>query len=152
MTDNSYGVATDSQNNVIVTGYSGTNYLIIKYDSNGNLLWPTAVIGPSGIPHDVATDFQNNILVTGDNGTIKYGPNGNFIWDKPYPGTADAVATDSQNNIIVAGDSGTIKYDSNGNLLRQVDYLGTVYDVAVDSQNNNVVTGAPTSDYLHCKI
>ncbi|HPC81716.1 MAG TPA: hypothetical protein PL165_07675, partial [Methanofastidiosum sp.] len=42
------GVATDSYNNVIVTGYSiiggKIRYCTIKYDPNGNIIWKRSTI------------------------------------------------------------------------------------------------------------
>ena len=87
--DEAFGVAVDSQNNVIVTGHSynaGTvdDYLTIKYDSNGNVQWMKSYTGTSyDWAFGVAVDSQNNVIVTGvsynaagtgnhDSSTIKY--------------------------------------------------------------------------------
>jgi hypothetical protein len=154
----SYGVAVDSQNNAIVTGYSGTNYLLIKYDSNGDLLWPAALIGPVGTPYSVAVDSQNNIIVTGYSGsnylTTKYDPNGNPLWSAPVIGPAGIaydVAIDSQNNILVTGASGTVKYSPAGNSIWSDTYPGTAYSVAIDAQNNIIVTGISSNDFYTVK-
>jgi len=115
----------------------------------------------------VATDSFNNAIVTGyitnssgnfDYYTIKYDPNGNVIWAKPYDGGSDdygySVATDSNNNVIVTGmttysgngDWYTIKYDPNGNVIWANRYnhgygVDIAYAVTTDSNNNIIVTG-----------
>jgi uncharacterized delta-60 repeat protein len=178
--DEAQGVAVDSHNNVIVTGYSenvagpgGFNYLTIKYDENGTVLWTKYYTSSTGVDmaHGVAIDSLNNIIVagwsvnaagTGDNDylTIKYDENGNVLWMRNYTGTgadlANGVAVDYSNNIIVTGYSDTsvgrsdyycltIKYNENGTVLWTKNYTGRgnreAYGVAVDSLNNIIITG-----------
>ncbi|HRS26428.1 MAG TPA: hypothetical protein P5140_07820 [Methanofastidiosum sp.] len=144
--DYAMGVATDSYNNVIVTGYSfmgdnldNLNYCTIKYDAAGNIIWKREYDGgDEDGAKGVATDSYNNVIVTGiseiggrrsDYCTIKYDPNGNVVWEKEYDSGfddfANGVATDSYNNVIVTGYSiiggkiryCTIKYDPNGNII-----------------------------------
>jgi len=85
--DCAWGVAVDSQDNIVVTG-STTNasriadYYTIKYNRNGNELWnKTFGIGHDDSANDVAIDSQDNVIVTGsiknadgnnDYATIKY--------------------------------------------------------------------------------
>ncbi|MCC7573937.1 MAG: hypothetical protein KO464_11270 [Candidatus Methanofastidiosum sp.] len=160
--DWAYSVATDSLNNVIVTGvsydlsYRG-NYHTIKYDPNGTLIWEKSYnSGGNDTAWAVAADSQNNVIVTGQSSsryyTIKYDPNGNELWTTgtsgPF-GTAFGVATDFQDNIIVAGTSGAnyymIKYTPNGDVIwtKSHNAGGTdyAYDVTVDNQNNIIATG-----------
>jgi len=153
-----YGVAVDSQNNVIVTGNCGT----IKYDPSGTPLWPAAI----GIDGDgVAVDSQDNIIVTGGSGTIKYDPSGTPLWPAAIGISGYGVAVDSQDNIIVIGQGASYfieKRDANGNILwnKAIDITaGTDYGtgVAVDSQDNIVVTGwvydpDPLINYASCAI
>jgi len=66
-TDIAYGVAVDSNNNVIVTGgsYLGENYdyYTIKYDPNGNVIWNRTYDGESqDHARGVAVDSNNNVL------------------------------------------------------------------------------------------
>ncbi len=161
--DTAWGIATDSQSNIIVTGQSGSKYYTIKYDPNGNELWANGgITGPFGTAYDVVTDVQDNIIVAGTSGgkyyIIKYGPSGNKIWEKSYNAggfdTAYAITTDKQNNIIVTGTSSkggftrnyhTVKFDLNGNFLWSKEYGGAGWDeawgVSTDSENNIIVTG-----------
>lgn len=144
-------IIVDDLGNVYVTGYSesfgtGSDYLTIKYDTNGNELWTARYNGPGtsykdDIPFDIAVDSRGNAYVTGassgvgtggDYATIKYDANGNELWVARYDGpgslrdNAVAVAVNSAGEVFVTGtadsnyhDSNytTIKYDSDGNEL-----------------------------------
>ena len=115
------GVAVDSGDNVIVTGYTtnddkNTDYYTIKYDKDGNEIWSKSYDGgKDDQTRGVAVDSEDNIIVTGcsfDGSTdvyctIKYDTDGNEIWNKTWDDgntdQAEAVAVDSQDNIIVTG-------------------------------------------------
>ena len=82
-----YGLALDTQGNVLVTGYGGT----IKFSPAGNELWRS---GPS-YGEAVKTDSEDNIYVLtsvyragtpGDFGVEKYDGNGRLLWSSPYAG------------------------------------------------------------------
>lgn len=161
--DWAYGVATDGDNNIIVTGCSDSSgeydycYYTIKYAPNGDTLWSR--YGSVGWAHAVATDRDGNIIVTGHSGspgskisgycTIKYTSDGDTLWTRTYYGAsggARGVATDVDSNIIVTGSSFlTIKYDPNGDTLwtRAHDSGGDdhAYGVATDNKGNVIVTG-----------
>ena len=138
-----YGVATDSYNNVIVTGNGGT----VKYSPNGNVLWFNVSLVGNGI----AVDSKGNIIITGTAGTtMKYDTNGNQLWPSAIAFGGRGVAVDSNNNIIVTGDSNIQKYDTNGNQLwpSAIAFGGTARDVAVDSKNNVIVVGTSSNNYF----
>ena len=172
--DAAQDVAVDNSNNIIVTGYCGFtgvnyDYLTVKYDSNGTILWQDAIDnGVADIARSVAVDNANNIIVTGQciiTGdpychylTVKYDPNGTILWaDTIVNGRHDTglgVAVDNSNNIIVTGycvmagpncDYFTVKYDSNGTILWQDIIDNRTFDyafgVATDNSNNIIVTG-----------
>jgi uncharacterized delta-60 repeat protein len=120
-----YGVAVDSNNDVVVTGYSGNNeishedYLTIKYSSAGLPLWTNSYNGPGSsldIAKAVAVDGSNNVIVTGysysanaDYATIKYSSLGIPLWTNRYNGPAKrsdfarGLAIDHSDNILVTG-------------------------------------------------
>jgi uncharacterized delta-60 repeat protein len=134
--DQASAIATDSSNNVIVTGYSiasasDYDYATIKYSSAGTPLWTNRYNGPgngSDQAKAVAVDGSNNVIVTGystgntsskDYATIKYSSAGVPLWTNRYngPGNGDdeaqALTLDSGNNVIVTGwaTSSTSGYD-----------------------------------------
>lgn len=100
-------ITVDSNENIIVTGYSPNkegwlNYHTIKYDSQGTKLWEQGYnyksIDPNNtsdvtnsIPSAITTDNDNNIYITGTFdtfinliGTIKYNASGEEQWSKSY--------------------------------------------------------------------
>jgi len=140
-----YGVATDSKNNIIVTGtvhYNWGDYITLKYDSNGNLLWKREYDGDwEDYAQDVTVDNSDNIIVTGysdsdinwDWCTIKYNSDGETLWIRQYDVAetdwAFGVTTDRDENVIVVGEThqllpGTggcsamvVKYSAQGDTL-----------------------------------
>jgi len=170
--DMGQSVAVDAEANVYVTGitFNGTDsdYLTIKYNSDGDTLWTRTFDGGNGEdqPYGIAVDAEANVYVAGgsNNGTdydwrtIKYDTDGNIGWNVPYDGgNGDdwgfGVAVDASGNPLVTGysfngtddDCRTIKYDSDGNILWNVSYDGGNGDVgrsvAVDDAANVYVTG-----------
>ena len=136
------GIKTDKTGNVYVSGSiqgaTLTDYLTVKYSSDGTLQWAkvyTGLIEDRVI--DMALDTSGNVYVTGlsenttgtyDIITIKYDQNGDSLWVKRYNGahafTMDqptAMFIDRNNFVYVCGYSfGSspseyviIKYNSN---------------------------------------
>jgi len=141
-------LAVDDSGNVYVAGGSDSayvsDYAIIKYNTNGEILWVRRYNGPDD-DEDWAgalkVDKSQNVYVTGfskgnatdeDYATIKYAPNGDTLWVRRYNSPtngsdiATALAVDDSGNVYVTGrssgsgtsdDYATIKYAPNGDTL-----------------------------------
>ena len=149
--DNSSNVATDVAGNIYITGYfysptitfgtttltnagSGTSDIfIVKYDTNGNIIWAKRVVGISqDIPSSVTTDALGNILIAGQFSSstitfggitlsnagagggyssafiVKYDASGTALWAKSAGGSngnsgASSIIVDISGNIYVGG-------------------------------------------------
>lgn len=137
-------IKADSSGNVYAIGRAAyintTKMVLLKYDSNGNLLWKqfygddTAqtdagdlTLDMSGQPCIVGTVFTST--GTTQYATVKYSTAGSLLWQVRYTAAPSGesayvskIARDSSNNVIIAGyktDAGTgyrvvIKYNSAG--------------------------------------
>ena len=128
--DGANAVATDGNNDVIVTGAAAnlsgySDCVTVKYSSNGAPLWTNRYNGPAnwadaGIA--VAVDASNDVIVTGlsyasasynnaDYLTLKYSSAGVPLWANFYNGSGNsndlvrALALDRNGNVIVTGES-----------------------------------------------
>ncbi|MCI0450073.1 MAG: SBBP repeat-containing protein [Chlorobi bacterium] len=142
--DWAYGITLDPSGNAYVTGYStgagtGKDYMTIKYNSNGSVLWTSSYNGPingGDYSNAIAVDQSGNAYVTGradfgtsfaDIVTIKYNSQGVQQWSARYNGPANnmdearCIKVDATGNVYIAGysfntnkDFIVIKYNSNG--------------------------------------
>lgn len=164
-TDVGYRIALDRTGDVLIVGASiGNNsrqdFLTLKYDSLGTLLWAKACNGPSSeadVPNALAVDNSRNAYVTGrshggstgyDYLTIKYQPNGDTSWVRRYTGTptgydeALGIGVDGSGNVYVTGrsyadstraDYLTVKYSPQGDTLWTRRYDGNLGDDAASA-------------------
>lgn len=155
-TDQFNKIKIDVSGNIYVSGsiYSDVNrddYLIVKYDRDGNQLWQRTYNG-TGNNSDKVNDmtlYNDKVIVTGeslgtgtllDYMTIEYDSSGNQLWTARYNGSlnrsdkANAVTTDIMGNVYVTGESTiaisnvdivTIKYDPQGDQQYILQYSGT---------------------------
>ncbi len=138
-------VVTDS-GDVYVAGNAdytstGSDFVIVKYDRNGNLQWQRISDGGNNLDDyvtDMTIDNDQNILVCGkafvpagliDMRAVKYNSAGMFQWGRKYNAPANlydganAVACDTSGNVYITGyislsasnlDMATIKYSPDG--------------------------------------
>ena len=149
--ESGYRIVYDYIGNVYVGGGSaiandGGDYLLLKYNVNGNFIWYSTYNGPGNWGDQIyglATDNTNtNIYVTGeslgsgtglDAVTLKYSPNGTKLWEAIYnnPSNRDdgtsIIKLDSNNNIYITGSTELGNY--------QYDFLTIKY-----SQPNGIIT------------
>jgi len=170
MADWATTIAVDERGCVYTGGTSykaflDSDYLTVKYDANGTILWSARYVGPvasvNGIS-DLVIDKFGNVYVTGDINageygacvTIKYDSNGNELWAAKYDKGPDmsavayAIALDPHCNAYIAGrvmvntkyKCLTIKYDPNGN-----EKWASIYDIA--SAHRSVGHTVATDNY-----
>jgi len=156
--DEPYGGRTDHAGNFIAIGYDravGTianEWVIKKYDTNGNLLWTRTYNGPTAngddAALDVVADSADNLYVTGvENASVsgqgsnlvllKYDSAGNFLWKRTYNGASngddwgEGVDITPDGLLLVSGFESVagqahnlllLKYDSAGTQLWKVTY------------------------------
>lgn len=144
-----YQMQVSKNGNVYIVGSTWNNTAIfnvlLKYDTNGNLLWSRTYDSLSTYTGDMTIDNSENIYLTGrylDNNTyykyctLKYDSAGNLQWSAFYSNylggwkydMPSAIASDDSGNVYVTGQSPgpnglndidivTIKYNSIGNQI-----------------------------------
>jgi uncharacterized delta-60 repeat protein len=145
-TNGTNAIGIDNAGNVYVTGWSlgqeNTDFVTIKYDTNGIQQWARRYNGPGNAydaPYGIAVDAAGTVYVAGgsegngsgsDYTVIKYDTAGTRQWVRRYNGpgngydTAQALTVDPAGNVCVTGystgisglgDCVTLKYDAAGN-------------------------------------
>lgn len=139
-------LAIDNSGNIYVTGTAyvtgqGQNFILIKYDQDGNQLWTTSYNGPANgndTARAITTDADGNVYITGpsdgigtgsDYAVIKYNSAGDTQWVRRYNGSGDSndiarqIKVDNLGNVYVTGfsigigsgeDFATVKYNASG--------------------------------------
>ena len=157
----------DGLGNVYVAGTTenistGPDYVLIKYDQDGNQIWASTYDGPaSGRDYELgvlARDASGNLYISGqsegvgtgwDCATVKYDSDGNQLWAARYDGPAHgydapwwgALALGPQGRVYVCGSS--IGFSSNHNN----DYLTIAYDSAGNQLWSRLYDGFDRIDF-----
>lgn len=163
-------MAVDSAGNVYLAGYSYSaveenglrsyNYAVLKYDTNGTLLWTRYYAGNAGyddFPTSLKIDAAGNAYVTGyswgigtyaNYATVKFDTNGNQIWAKRFAGgngdLTGEVEVDAAGNVYVTG------YSNNSAAGGSEDIVTIKYNAAGEqmwlNRYNSVTPTSPTGD------
>lgn len=144
--DTAIALSFDHAGNAIVLGktettVANTDFLLLKYDQDGELLWRQQFEdspGSNDKTEALAVDTDGSIFIFGESQssgdpatrivTMKYSPAGDHEWTARYQDAgenfAGDIAVDLTGNIVVTGSSRTledrhymvtVKYDRNGN-------------------------------------
>ena len=149
--DNGFGIASDINNNILITGsfrsaafVTGTttltntgidDYFIIKYDALGNTIWAKSGDGSTNDQgNGITTDAAGNIYTTG------------FFYSPAFILDSFTLTPQGSNDFFVT------KYDAMGNVLWAKSGGGTFndfgYGIAADVFGNVLITGAFNSPTL----
>ena len=141
--DEAVGVVCDISGNIYVTGFcTGTNtastdYVTVKYNSNGDQQWTkvfnSGLVGVDDKASSIDIDQTGNIYVTGstissgsdaDFGTLKYSPTGDLLWSVLY----ESSLSGSDNAVMVKADkNGNVYVTGTSTGLAGIDFLTVKY-------------------------
>lgn len=170
------GIVVDNNGNVYITGYTSTlpfgyDYLTIKYDSIGTVLWERQYNGPDNADDfavAIGLDGNRNVYVTGrsaaesstDYATVKYSSDGDELWTTLYRSSENslniplAMHVEESGQLFITGWSreinsknvyATVKYNVDGEELwvaKSGDRGGMPIDITVDDIGNVVIIGS----------
>lgn len=169
--DSGYAVATDSNNNVYMTGHTYSfssnpgatdDVFLVKYNGAGVQQWNTTW-GSNGNdgPRDMVIDSSGNIYTTGGSQFVnnegflaKFNSTGGLQWYKLWEENGHSenygIGIDSANNIYVDGrtysynwDVYLLKYSSNGTMIGSDTWGGTN-----DDEGRNLAINSANDVYI----
>ena len=182
--DYSYGrsIAVSRTGDVFVAGEiyhpsSQNDFLILKYDPDGNELWSREVeYAAIDVAHKVAIDDSDNVIVTGASRippgdpfcvTMKFTGTGEFQWLRDYT-TINLtrgfdILIDRSGNytvLMLSGNYDLVKYTPTGDILWDFVYGGAGYganakDGTIDHDGNIYITGVtrgPDGNLTFCTV
>lgn len=170
----------ESDKNDIIDYYLGeppeeeSNIYLIKYDSDGNVIWKIT-FGMTSVDqgHDITVDKDNDTIIVGEiNGgvgiyqdviLIKFNSTGTQLWNTTWGGInhefGKGIVTDNESNIYITGttdgygsgenDAFIVKFNSIGIQLWNMTW-GGIYDefandIIIDNETNIYITGRTES-------
>jgi uncharacterized delta-60 repeat protein len=167
--ESALAAAVDNRGNVYVSGVvedvyppttSTADAFLLKYSSDGRLLWTKSLAADGGSGNDVIIDENGDIYVAGtiylsssvgfDAFLFKYSSDGEVIWQKAWGGEdwdeARSLCLDGDGNIYVAGETDgynafLLKCSPDGVLVWQDEWNSPVNDVvfAISADGNGDV-------------
>jgi uncharacterized delta-60 repeat protein len=167
--DEAKALAVDPEGNVFVVGSErsfgreGYAAFLLKYASNGTLLWQKSLFYREAFVEEVVLDGSGNIYLAGTSFQrtflLKYSSVGTLLWQKEWKtaggSRAKGAVADGSGNVYVAGytsvsseaddDAFLLKYASDGTLLWQKIWDGGdddwIFALAIDGLGDLVLAG-----------
>ncbi|MCO6490033.1 MAG: SBBP repeat-containing protein [Phaeodactylibacter sp.] len=174
--DQPNAMAVDDDGNVYVTGYTDTpgettDYLTIKYNADGDILWTRTYNGAANgddVAHGLKVDASGNVYVTGQSQgtgdgvnmmTIKYNAGGMQQWAAVHSGATNSInigyniATDVFGNVYAAGGNNVnggvlVKYNASGTAQWTADLPGRYQNevlVLIHPNDGNIIVAGGIS-------
>lgn len=169
-----YGAATDSSDNIYITGttqtFGGEDYdvFVQKFTSSCNLLYTLQWGGPGNdVPRGIAVDAEDNVYVTGSTNSfsngynqiflIKYDPEGELQFSATWGGIRNdygtGVAVDPFGNVYVVGTTTSYGTGESSNivLLKYDSFGNLLFQRTLGGPLNSFGTGVAvdTAGYVY---
>ncbi|MBP2144542.1 parallel beta-helix repeat protein [Methanococcus voltae] len=157
---NFYPKSVDSDDSgIYVVGRNGKNISLLRYDTEGNLIWNRTKINNN---YPLNSVLDNNYIYTTSQiwypnpkfEIITYDKNGKFLWNKTFNGYCNNITILDNyiftiSNVGNSNDKALVKIDKNGNSLwnKTIYGINNTYIKSVDSDNKNVYFSAISYGY-----
>jgi len=162
--DLGYGVASDSSENIYITGRMDEenqyccDVMILKFNSSGEFEWQSSWGGSDiEVGNDIILDSLGNVFVTGKGGDggilLNYSSLGDLQWTETW-GTSGwdeghGIASDDSDNIYITGSLGwdvfLLKYDSSQQMIWNKTWGDSNREVGkglyLDNMHNTYIVG-----------
>ena len=147
--DQSYGLTTDEDDNIYVSGQLNGSSFLNKYDANGVQIWSRQDVLNGTVVSYINSDYNGHLYITGAfDGTVSFGSSiltsigeydifiakfdtaGNPVWAKQGGGSkphdfGNDITTDSNGNVFVTGEFQDTAFFETDTLIAEIDVFGT---------------------------
>ncbi len=162
--DIAQSISQTSDGGYIVAGYTqsygsgGSDFLILKLDSSGNVVWSKTYGGSNDdVPYSISQTSDGGYIVAGSTWSYGSGNNdflilkldssGNVVWSKTYGGSNDdvpySISQTSDGGYIVTGYTDSYGSVYSDFLILKLDSSGSINNCSL-TQNINISSSSPS--------